>query len=63
MQAYEWIGRLLQQMHDFEQAIKAFKLLLQLAWVTNSADYETKAFNYLSKQYFYMQYIQKCRFY
>ena len=28
MQAYEWIGRLLQQMHDFEQAIKAFKLLL-----------------------------------
>ena len=37
--------------------------MMQLSWVTNIPEFEVKAFANLSKQYFYMQYIDKSKFY
>ena len=61
--AYEWIGRVLQASSQYEHALKAFKKMMQLSWVTNVPEYEVKAYHNLSKQYFYMQYIKKSNFY
>lgn len=63
MQSYNWIGRLLQMDKDFFNAAKAFKKMMQIAWVTNTPEYEVKSFANLSKQYFYQQYIEKAQFY
>ena len=63
MQSYNWIGRTLQQTHDYINAAKAYKKMMQLSWVTNIPEFEVKAFANLSKQYFYMQYIDKSKFY
>jgi len=63
MLAYEWIGRTLHAAHDYENAIKAFKKMMQLSWVTGVPEYEVKSFHCLAKQYFYLQYIEKSSFY
>lgn len=63
MQSYEWMGKTLQASNDFHNAIKAFKKMMQLSWVTNTSEFEVKAFHYLAKQYFYLQLIQKSSFY
>jgi tetratricopeptide (TPR) repeat protein len=63
MQAYEWIGRVLQHSCDYENAIKSFKKMMQLSWVNNIPEFEVKSFHNIGKQYFYLQYIEKCTFY
>ena len=37
--------------------------MMQLSWVNNVPEYEVKSYHNLSKQYFYLQYIQKSNFY
>ena len=37
--------------------------MMQLSWITNIAEFEIKSFASLSKQYFYMQNLEKCKFY
>ena len=63
IQTYNWIGRTLQQSQDYINATKAFKKMMQLSWITNIAEFEIKSFASLSKQYFYMQNLEKCKFY
>lgn len=63
MQAYEWIGRTLQSSHDYENAIKAFKKMMQLSWVNNVPEFEVKSYHNLAKQNFYLQFVEKSTFY
>ena len=63
MQAYEWIGHVLSAQHDHDNAIKAYKKMMQLAWETNIPEYEVKSYHNLAKQYFYLQFIEKASFY
>ena len=63
MVAYEWIGKTLQASRDYQLAIIAFKKMLQMAWITNSTDFEVKAYGHLAKQYFYLQFVAKSNFY
>ena len=49
MQSYEWIGRVLQASKNYHLSIKAFKKMMQLAWVTGVPEYEVKSYHQLSK--------------
>lgn len=40
---------------DCETAIKAFKKMLRIAWISNDAQSEIKAYANLGTQYFYFQ--------
>lgn len=37
--------------------------MMQLSWVTQAPEFEVKSFANLSKQYFYLQEVDKSRFY
>ena len=41
LQAFDLLGRSLQQKNQFKDASIAYKKMLQLAWVTNSQEFET----------------------
>ena len=60
IQAYDYLGRILQADKDYEFALIAYKKLLQLSWVNNSYEYEIRAYSNLAKQYYYLQNPQKC---
>ena len=59
MQSFDYLGRILQLDHDYGNAVIAYKKLLQLAWVTNSYEYEVRAYANLAKQNFYLSYPKK----
>ena len=63
MQAFDYLGRVLQLDHDYESAMIAYKKMLQLAWLTNSFEYEIRAYSNLAKQNFYLQYPKKSAIY
>lgn len=44
-------------------AIRAFKRMLQIAWSENDHIMETKAYEYLALQYFYLQQLDKAQVY
>ncbi len=55
MDVYESLGKLLQESGEYEKAIVCFKKLLQIAWAENDMLMETKAYECLSIQHFYLQ--------
>ena len=63
MIAYELLGRAYQELQDFENSTFAFKLMLQYAWITGANEFEIKAYEYLAKQNFYLQYVAKAKNY
>lgn len=52
-----------QQGKEYADAIKAFKRMLQIAWYENDQHHETKAYEYLALQYFYLQQLDKAQVY
>ena len=54
MDIYESLGKLLQDNGEYEKAIVCFKKLLQIAWAENDMLMETKAYECLSIQHFYL---------
>ena len=63
MEIYESLGKLLQEQGEYEKAIVCFKKLLQIAWVEDNMLMETRAYELLSLQHFYLQHINKANFY
>ena len=63
IQSFEFLGRIFQLDHDYENAVIAYKKMLQLAWLTNSYDYEIMAYSNLAKQNFYLQCPKKSKIY
>ena len=63
IQAFDLLAKALQRSSQYEEAVIAYKKMLQLAWVTNSQEYEILAYQGLSKQLFYMQQIKRSEFY
>ena len=61
--AYEELGKMYQEMKEYHMAILAFKFMLQIAWVENDSHSETKAYEYLALQHFYLQALSKARVY
>ena len=56
---YEQIGKMNQDDKEYVDAIRAFKRMLQIAWSEHDQHYETKAYEYLALQYFYLQLLDK----
>ena len=54
IQAFELLARTFQKSQQYEEAVIAYKKILQLAWVTNSQEYEILAYQGISKQLFYL---------
>lgn len=50
-------------MKEYKLAIKALKRMLQIAWVEYDQDSETKAYELLSLQHFYLQSLSKASVY
>ena len=48
---------------EYADAILAFKRMLQIAWYENDTHQETKAYEYLALQYFYLQQLDKAQVY
>ena len=63
MKIYESLGKLLQEQGEYEKAIVCFKKLLQIAWFEDNMNMETRAYECLSLQHFYLQHINKANFY
>ena len=63
MLSYELLGRAYQELKDFENSTFAFKLMLQYAWINNANEFEIKAYEHLSKQMFYLQYVSDAKNY
>ena len=55
MDVYISLGKLLQESGEHEKAIVCFKKLLQIAWAENDMLMETRAYECLSIQHFYLQ--------
>ena len=49
IQAFELIGLTLQKSKYYPEAIIAYKKILQMAWVTNSQEWEVLAYQGISK--------------
>ena len=60
---YEQIGKMYQEDKEYNMAITAFKRMLQLAYVQSDQHYETKAYEYLALQHFYLQVLTKASVY
>ena len=60
---YEEMGKMYQEMKEYKMAIIAFKFMLQIAWTENDQNYETRAYEYLSLQHFYLQALGKASVY
>ena len=45
---YQEMGKMYQEQKEYLMAIKAFKRMLQIAWVENDQNSETKAYEYLA---------------
>ena len=54
MEIYESLGKLLQEQGEYEKAIVCFKKLLQIAWFEDNMNMETRAYECLSLQHFYL---------
>ena len=63
MISYELLGRAYQELQDFENSTFTFKLMLQYAWISHANEFEIKAYEYLAKQNFYLQYVAKAKNY
>ena len=63
IQSFDLLGRCLQNASCYKDAMIAYKKMLQLAWVTNSQEYEIRAYMGLARQFFYDQNLVKCKFY
>ena len=63
MDVYLQLGKLLQEHGEYEKAIVCFKKLLQIAWYEDNMLMETRAYECLSLQHFYLQQISKANFY
>ena len=50
---------LLKKMGEYDNAVVATKKMLQLAWVCQDQNFEFKAFELLSLNYFYKQDVEK----
>lgn len=48
---------------EYEDAIRAFKRMLQIAWTENDQHFETRAYEYIALQHFYMQRMDKAQVY
>ena len=60
---YEEIGKIKQEQKDYQKAILAFKRMLQIAWIENDYASETRAYDHLAIQYFYLQQLKKAQIY
>ena len=60
---YEQLGKMYQEDKEYKMAIIAFKRMLQAAWVESDQHYETKAYEYLALQHFYLQVLSKASVY
>jgi tetratricopeptide (TPR) repeat protein len=60
---YEAIGKLYQDKKEYNDAILAFKRMLQVAWMENDLHYETKSYEYIALQHFYLQSLSKASVY
>ena len=63
IQSFDYLGRVLQKQAHYKDSIIAYKKMLQLAWVTDSQEYEVRAYFGLARQYFYEQNVQRSQFY
>ena len=63
IQSFYLLGRALEKAAHHKESIIAYKKLLQVAWSTESPEYELKAYLGLGKQHFYEQNIKKCKMY
>ena len=54
MQAFDYLGRIYQTDHSYDNALIAYKKMLQLSWLTNSYEYEILSYANLAKQHFYL---------
>lgn len=50
-------------MKEYQYAISCFKKMLQVAWYQNDQHSETKAYDLLALQHFYLQTLQKASVY
>ena len=60
---YELMGKMFQEDKEYRMAIIAFKRMLQAAWVENDQHFETKAYEHLALQHFYLQVLSKASVY
>ena len=63
IQSFDLLGRSLKKAAHYKESIVAYKKLLQVAWSTDSPEYEFKAYLGIGKQHFYEQNIKKCKMY
>jgi len=57
------IGEAYQAIKKYDQAIFAFKKLLQYSWKYDNYKYEVKSYERLCMQYFFKSDPEKCQFY
>lgn len=63
MNAYANMGKELQQMRNYKQAIVAFKKVMQLSWIYGSQEYENLAYRNIALQHYYQGNVDRAKFY
>jgi len=58
MKAKEKLGFCLRELKNHEEALKCFKLQVQLAWIFKSREYEIRGYDNIGVQYFYLNEIE-----
>ena len=63
MELYSDIGKIYQYSGKYEMALIAYRKMLQFAWINKAQGYELLAYQGMAKQYYYMQQLEKAKFY
>lgn len=54
MEAYELLGRSLEQAFNYKAAITAYKKLFEVSWIVENSAFEIRAYMNLARCYFYL---------
>jgi tetratricopeptide (TPR) repeat protein len=63
VESYRQTGQILSQNQQYEESIKVFKNMLKVIWIQGDIKLETKVYENLALQYFYLQDLVSCKKY
>jgi len=63
LEAYENLGRCYQLLKNYENSLKCHKKCLELSWRLDNVESETRAYEQIGLQYYYLGNLAKSKYY